>query len=533
MKHRVNTILLHAFVTVILFSCKKESDHPQWDVDILAPLVISTLDISNLINDTLLQSDTNHVLHLVYEKNLYNLNLDSIINIPDTVLTNALSFPLFVNIGPEITFYNNTTQLVFGTNGPQLRRAILRHGTLIMTAVNYTVAGLNFQLNIPGAIRDGMPFSQSGFVSNAAPGDSVLQDFVYDLSGYDLNLTGTSGASFNTLSYNLSVTTASNSDTIHAIQNQTLFKVHQKFSGIFPEYVKGYLGSDTITAGPSSTAIDIFNKIQSGMLNLSDATLTATIENGIGADARFKVNNIISVNSRTGVSVPLLSNQLINQNININRATETGVASNPVNTTQNIFVLNSSNSNIISFIENLPDALAYSMHLTTNPLGNISGYNDFVYADHLVSTKMRFEMPLRFSSDHLTFVDTTNFISDPEKTFENFKSGKLRLIADNGFPFRTTISLMLLDENMTAMTTLTSTGIIASAVVGSSGRVTQRVESIVQIPISEQQMVSLRNTKKIITRASFTTSQYPVFRDIYNDYSIQLQLIADFTYMIH
>ncbi|MBK5286074.1 MAG: hypothetical protein JJE25_11800, partial [Bacteroidia bacterium] len=439
MKHRVNKIFFLALVTSILYSCKKESDHPQWDVDVLAPLVISTLDISNLINDTLLQSDTNHVLHVVYEKNLYNLNLDSLVNIPDTVLTQALSFPLFVNIGPATPFYNNTTQLVFGTNGPQLRKAILRNGTLIMTAVNYTVSGLNFQLDIPGAIRDGNPFSQSGFVGNATPGDSVVQDFIYDLSGYDLNLTGTTGSSFNTLSYNLSVATDINGDTIHVTPNQKLFKVNQKFSGIFPEYVKGYLGSDTITAGPSSTAIDIFNKIQSGMLNLSDATLTATIENGIGADARFKVNNIISVNSRTGTSVPLLSNQLINQNININRATETGVASNPVNSTQNIIVLNSSNSNIISFIENLPDALSYSMRLTTNPLGNISGYNDFVYADYLVSTRMRFEMPLSFSSDHLTFVDTTDFISDPEKTFENFKSGKLKLVAENGFPFRADI----------------------------------------------------------------------------------------------
>ncbi|MBK5284632.1 MAG: hypothetical protein JJE25_04465, partial [Bacteroidia bacterium] len=106
-------------------------------------------------------------------------------------------------------------------------------------------------------------------------------------------------------------------------------------------------------------------------------------------------------------------------------------------------------------------------------------------------------------------------------------------VAENGFPFRADIGLTLLDENMNAMTTLTSSGIIASGIVDGSGRIIQYVKSVVDIPINEEQMASLRKTKKIITRASFTTSQYPVFRNIYDDYSIKLKLIADFTYMIH
>src|SRR5262245_21635606 len=121
-----------------VLSCKKENENPQWDVDILAPLVTSTLDISNLIADSLLQPDSAGVMHVVFEKNLYETNLDSLVNIPDTVLTNIFSIPATAAIGPGSLLYTDTTKFAIGTSGPQIRIAILRYGTLLMRAVNYS-----------------------------------------------------------------------------------------------------------------------------------------------------------------------------------------------------------------------------------------------------------------------------------------------------------------------------------------------------------------------------------------------------------
>jgi hypothetical protein len=253
--------------------------------------------------------------------------------------------------------------------------------------------------------------------------------------------------------------------------------------------------------------------------------------NGIGADGRLELSNFTGTNSRTGGSITLTSFQSTNHSININRGMESGPPISPVNTSVNILSRTSSNSNIVDFIENLPDAITYSVKLIINPMGDQSLGNDFVYADYLVDAKMRFEMPLSFSAGNLAFVDTINFISSPEETFANFKSGTLKLIADNGFPFQLMLTMTLLDENEAAMNVLTSTGILASAVVGQNGRVSQRIESVVDFPVSETTMQALKNTNKIILRAAFTTAQFPVLRNIYDDYSIGITLAADFIYM--
>src|SRR5829696_5669714 len=95
---RLKGLILLCLVAVL--SCKKQNDNPQWDVDVLAPLVTSTLDISNLIADSLLQPDSAGVMHIVFESNLYEANLDSLVKIPDTALTNVFSIPATVAIGP-------------------------------------------------------------------------------------------------------------------------------------------------------------------------------------------------------------------------------------------------------------------------------------------------------------------------------------------------------------------------------------------------------------------------------------------------
>ena len=53
---------LFAFV----ISCRKENKKPSWDVDVIAPLVKSTLTINNLIPDSLLNINPDNSLDIVY-----------------------------------------------------------------------------------------------------------------------------------------------------------------------------------------------------------------------------------------------------------------------------------------------------------------------------------------------------------------------------------------------------------------------------------------------------------------------------------
>ncbi|MFH2095334.1 MAG: hypothetical protein ABIJ16_06505 [Bacteroidota bacterium] len=70
--------------SVIFLSCKKEFDDPNWDVDLLAPLMKSTLTIDEIIADSIRSEASDNSVSLIYQEEIYRFNLDSLYGIPDT-----------------------------------------------------------------------------------------------------------------------------------------------------------------------------------------------------------------------------------------------------------------------------------------------------------------------------------------------------------------------------------------------------------------------------------------------------------------
>ncbi|MCB0395887.1 MAG: hypothetical protein KDD36_04510 [Flavobacteriales bacterium] len=87
-----NLKLIHGKYLVIalafMFSaCRPDLDKTSWDVDVLAPLVKSSLSIEDLLTDTLLQENPDQTISLVYESHLYNFVMDSMFRMKDTTFT--------------------------------------------------------------------------------------------------------------------------------------------------------------------------------------------------------------------------------------------------------------------------------------------------------------------------------------------------------------------------------------------------------------------------------------------------------------
>src|SRR5438552_3515453 len=90
--------VIYTLICIILFAaCKKEHDSPQWDVGVLGPIVKGRLGVKNLINDTLFKVNSDSTLILIYNKSFYSLNIDSLVKIPDTTVTNFFVMPPIVN----------------------------------------------------------------------------------------------------------------------------------------------------------------------------------------------------------------------------------------------------------------------------------------------------------------------------------------------------------------------------------------------------------------------------------------------------
>lgn len=80
----MNKYLIIILLFTGLISCKHELEQPSWSTQWTAPVAYSSLDIHQLKKDSTIQYDTleDSGLQLVYQQELFNLDLDSLVKIP-------------------------------------------------------------------------------------------------------------------------------------------------------------------------------------------------------------------------------------------------------------------------------------------------------------------------------------------------------------------------------------------------------------------------------------------------------------------
>ncbi len=80
-------IFLITLALISLLSCKHELERPSWNTELLLPLVNSEINIKDILIDSTLNvhEDNNGFISLVYQQELTNINLDTILYVKDTL----------------------------------------------------------------------------------------------------------------------------------------------------------------------------------------------------------------------------------------------------------------------------------------------------------------------------------------------------------------------------------------------------------------------------------------------------------------
>jgi hypothetical protein len=521
-------------LAVVCFSCKKENENPQWDVQLLAPIFKARLSVANLLADSIYTTAPDGAVNVVYTSNGFSPPVDSLFQFNDTLIPSFYVVPVPVNLNPGTTIYPGTNQEVDLDlpNGIELKMAIIKKGFAHLVARNRLHTKVIYEFKIPKATLNGDTFKIVQTVDSATSSGSAILDGEFDISGYTIDLTGVNGDEVNTLTYSVTAKTDPAGPAIAVNANDTLYYVETGFKDMVPLYGKGYLGQGSSTANNQSENVGLTDLIQSGSILLDSVKMTFTIKNSMGADAQAIISSFQSVNDRTGVTYSLTSPLIINHTININRASETAPPIAPVNSTYYSVVLDQGNSDIIPFIENIPSRINYSVTLNFNPLGNVSGSNDFMYTDSLFSTSLKLEMPLRFAASQLMFLDTVVSEINDTAAAENIGRGEFTVIAMNGFPYEMTVQLFPLNDLNEVTDTILVPGIIAPAPLNSSLRATTKERTVMKFTVDEAKKDRILKSKNLILKAKVTTSAYPLTLQVYSDYSLDLKVIGDVIYHV-
>lgn len=525
------TSLIVIAVCLGFLSCRKEMERPSWDTEILAPLVNASLNINNLLPDSILQANPDSSLKIVYQNDIYNLTMDTLFNIPDTTIHNAYASPIAsATLFPgDIVVNNASSETTYQLPGVELRKVIIKSGH-----VNYSITSLvhevtKFIYSIPCATSaSGDAFMIDVDVPAAVGSTPGVYNQTFDLSGYTIDLTGINNDKVNTIYTSLTAKIHPLGSPVIVTNNDSLV-INNTFGDIIPYYALGYFGQNTFDIGPDVSEFTLFNRIIDGTLQLEDVTFDLKLQNSIGMDSRVNIFNISSINNRTGNTINLV-NSVIGSTININRASQSGTTVYP---TYANFPLTTSNSNIKPMIENLPDQFGYSLKIQTNPLGNVSGSNDFIYSDKLFKAQFNMEIPLSLVATNLTLADTLDMNISSGEGEQNIHSAVLTLFADNGFPFDAQLQLYMLDDNNVITDSIFGyANTIDEAPLNSSLRAIGKKLTKIMVPVDENKMTRLYNTHRVLLKVKFNTSSQPSYVKIYSDYSIDVRIVGDINYTV-
>ena len=518
------------FILLLFLGCRRDLERPTWDVDALAPLAYTNVTLLDAVADSLIDSTQDGRLNLNYESNLFSYKLDSLFSIPDTSTTEFFSLPIgTITVPPGQTIFSDTQETQYNLEDIELKLAIIRSGEIKLNLTNTISEDLIFDYSLPFATLNGVPFSISETVPAAIGGNISTISTTYDLSDYEIDFTGSNGNTFNTLvsGFRVYVSPTGNPVTINA---GNYVEIESEYLGIIPNYARGYFGNRTVTVGPEFTSLDVFQNVPAGNAQFEQASLQLDINNELGIDFTANIGRFSASKNNSRVD---LQHSITEAPVNLTRATETiyQTSYSPSSYSENV---DQTNSNITDFLGIFPDSLGYEIELLVNPLGNISGGNDFVFYNSGLELSAKLNVPLEFNASNILILDTTQFNLDEDTrtTTDNINGGTLWLRAENDYPLDATVQIVTLDVNNQVLDTLVSQpDLIRAGIPNAAGRVVEPTTSRVAIPLNQSKTQRLYQAENLIFIIRLNSIDN-IPSVIYEDYQMELKLIGDFDYRI-
>lgn len=475
-------------------SCKKET---SWDVDLAIPIARSHLNISNFFGDTIFQADPANLLHIAFSRDLINFTMDTLVKLPDTTVDLGYIIPFSTSLNPGVQIFSNASsndkEITFNVNnGVELNRAVVKKGFLKIDYKNTYAQPLLFNYIINSATLWGSQLT----VNQVVPGGSSLTK-IYALDNYNINLTGISGNKVNTLVQTYTISTATNG-TPDVLQTGQGLSINLSFIDIVPEYIQGYFGQQDLSFGPDSSSFDFLNNFSTSNLALTQSAINFRIINEFGIEMSSSINNLKSIKT-TPANVVMLNSGNMLQSINVGRANKTNNPSNPVFPWFKQININSTNSNLNPFLENLPNYLGYSVKAKLNPLGNVSAGNDFAYYGRGLKVIADVDIPLALSADYFSLINLSKVDLTQLKELSDVNSCEIRLSARNNYPFKARIQGYMLNDQNQILDSLFIPGqnIIESAITDGNNVVLNYVDSKLVASFDKTKIENLTQCKQI------------------------------------
>ena len=516
----MRTVFLILTVAITFFSCRKEKT--TWDSDWRVPLIQDSLTLHNLVKDSILAINPDGSYHLVINRDILNLSIDSLLQLPDTSIFQKVVIAVSsLNVPPGISFINQTESHEFEVDDLILKKVILSSGQARIKLSSPIAAPTILTLTLPSVKKNNLVYTRTlDAPAGSLQNPSILTE-TFDLAGYEIDLTGPNGNLFNIIQSQVAVRTDPNGPTINVTNKDTVvFEVF--FENLVPSYAQGYFGNQ-VFSDTTTFDFDLLNKIVAGTIDIENTSLTLSLRNGLKSSARSRFTLV----ENTGVSgnTIALNHPEIGPWIFINQAT--GNWNSLVPSIHDILFTNS-NSNIEPFIENIPKFLKIGYAFELNPWGNTSGGWDEFFSSSQVTARLTADMPLAIGMTNLTYADTFNLKFENNAANFALKEGNIEIQTHSSYSFDAGLQLLFLDQLDNVLVSKISNEKIKGASSNTNNTSPQQiVQSKLVLSLSETEIKQLEQLDKIVVKAIFDTPQNGAISTFYEGQFIAFKLFTN------
>jgi len=498
-----------------------------WEPDVAVPLVNSSMTLKNILklssanNNFSIASD--NFVTLVYRGNLFSLRADEAFKIPDQPINTNYTFPSaslpgFNAINLQDTFQVNppfTTTFDFNTGSPDsfIDSFTVKNCLFAINLISTFQQQMFITINIPDAKKNGVPFSQVVEVPPAGT-SNITRSVNFNLADYRIKLHQNGLPNKLKMIFGIKLIKTNNS----ILPGHNSIAMVMSLSDIAFKNLFGSIGQKWLAPNTDTIPITLFNNgIAGGGISVVNASLDIKFANAFGIPIRATFQKLQGYNPLSLTPIINFASTLLNNPLPISTPQQLGQLAN------SSLLLNSSNSNISNVLTKLPRFLIYKLDALSNPPPPFPLMQNFIEDSSRFKVDVDINLPLEGSLKDIVFQDTIMF---KFQEVEELQSLDLKLFFKNGFPIETKVQVYFADTMGYVLDSLLKDDIIlASALVGSNGRVTSATEKNTEINYPEEKILRLKKVRKIYVKGTTSTFQNGSKNvKIYSDYRLDLKI---------
>ncbi len=496
--HLLNKLLLTFFTlgTLTIIGCQTP-ETTEVSPEFAIPLINSKLSIQNILDRAntqgLVQVDGDDFITLNFNKEVLGTDTVSLVNVPGFSI-------------PQIT-PTQTIPTPFPSD-LEIDKIIVKNGKLYLNFEINTVNNANVTVTIPTIKKNGSSLQYTKTISNPSGTIPFVYEDSVSLTSYTMDF---SNGTF-----------TSQYTATDAVTNTPI--ILSNFFLNFPEiefsYIEGYFGQVDFSLPISELAFELFEQWKEGQVSFTDPRILLKFENSYGFPMRVGFDTLQAMTRDLGF-LDIMLNGLVNgSDLAYPSLSEVGMSK-----VTNVMI-DKTNSNILTVLQNVPYGMRSKFSGTANPTGN-SNIRGFATDNSKITMTVIAELPMEGALQNFTLIDT--FALD--MTGDNIPEGEaeFKIITNNGFPLDIDLQCYFLDEFGVAIDSMfigNTTSLMQAAPVDANGRVTAPVQTITFSSFTRDRINQIRNvSKQIALEGRFnSTNNGNTNIKLYSDYDLEVQI---------